>query len=486
MPPAVHPQRTAKVILFSRAAESFSTVFGPPFCQQLSTFGSSSISLLCRDRSSSGSATSKENTGKGVPAIGALPFTHSVAIYCGPHSSHTKPPLESKQQALYLHPGNRMAASVSLLSGGLLCSTSISSRYNESCSSMMLGVPCNGASSVKYYGRVNKKWTDRCLFGRESIHRCFRLGASSWTLGKLKSSENPGIISFRSLCVSSRSAGSVPDVSYDGLPQEDQDCSATSSEQKAVDQKTLKLQSGSCYLPHPAKEASGGEDAHFICEDEQVVGVADGVGGWAEVGVNAGLYSRELMAYSVAAIKEEPKGSVNPSRVLEKAYSFTKAAGSSTACIIALTDQGIHAVNLGDSGFIVVRDGSTIFSSPVQQHDFNFTYQLGSSPGGDLPSSAQVFTFTVAPGDVIVAGSDGLFDNLFNNEITAVVSESVAEGLEPQATAQNIASLARERALDRKRQTPFSMAAQVAGYRFFGGKLDDLTVVVSYVTTPDS
>lgn len=52
--------------------------------------------------------------------------------------------------------------------------------------------------------------------------------------------------------------------------------------------------------------------------------------------------------------------------------------------------QGIHAVNLGDSGFIVVRDGCTIFRSPVQQHDFNFTYQLESGNGSDLPSAAQV------------------------------------------------------------------------------------------------
>lgn len=52
--------------------------------------------------------------------------------------------------------------------------------------------------------------------------------------------------------------------------------------------------------------------------------------------------------------------------------------------------QGLHAINLGDSGFMVVRDGSTVFRSPVQQHDFNFTYQLESGNSGDLPSSGQV------------------------------------------------------------------------------------------------
>lgn len=108
---------------------------------------------------------------------------------------------------------------------------------------------------------------------------------------------------------------------------------------KSPSGKTLKLISGSCYLPHPDKEETGGEDAHFICTEEQALGVADGVGGWADVGIDAGVYSRELMSNSVNAIKEEPKGSIDPARVLEKAHLSTKARGSSTACIIALTEQ---------------------------------------------------------------------------------------------------------------------------------------------------
>ncbi|TKY69885.1 phosphatase 2C 55 [Spatholobus suberectus] len=192
--------------------------------------------------------------------------------------------------------------------------------------------------------------------------------------------------------------------------------------------------SGSCYLPHPDKEETGGEDAHF-CSDEQAIGVADGVGGWADVGVNAGLFAWELISNSVRAIQEEPKGSFNPTRVLEKAHSNTKAKGSSTACIVALTDKGLHAINLGDSGFIVVRDGCTIFQSPVQQHDFNFTYQLESGNDADLPSSGEVFTIPVASGDVVIAGTDGLFDNLYNSKITAIVVHAIKAGLEPQVTA---------------------------------------------------
>lgn len=95
----------------------------------------------------------------------------------------------------------------------------------------------------------------------------------------------------------------------------------------------------------------------------------------------------------------------------------------------------------------------------------------------------QVFKIPVAPGDVIIAGTDGLFDNLYTSDITAVVVHARRAHLPPQVVAQKIAALARERALDKNRQSPFSAAAQDAGIRFYGGKLDDVTVVVSYITS---
>lgn len=77
-----------------------------------------------------------------------------------------------------------------------------------------------------------------------------------------------------------------------------------------------------------------------------MIGVADGVGGWADLGIDAGKYARELMSNSVSAVKDEPKGSVDPARVLEKAYTNTKAQGSSTACIIALSNEVVIIIEI--------------------------------------------------------------------------------------------------------------------------------------------
>ena len=66
--------------------------------------------------------------------------------------------------------------------------------------------------------------------------------------------------------------------------------------------------------------------------------------------------------------------------------------GSSTACILALEGATLHAANLGDSGFMVVRRNKVAFKSRSQQHQFNYPFQLGR--GGrfpfDQPAAAEV------------------------------------------------------------------------------------------------
>ncbi len=55
----------------------------------------------------------------------------------------------------------------------------------------------------------------------------------------------------------------------------------------------LGILAGGVNLPHPAKQATGGEDAFFTSTVHGgAVGVADGVSGWSREGVDAALYSR--------------------------------------------------------------------------------------------------------------------------------------------------------------------------------------------------
>ncbi|XP_017257995.1 probable protein phosphatase 2C 80 isoform X2 [Daucus carota subsp. sativus] len=361
----------------------------------------------------------------------------------------------------------------------------ISSCGNVSSFVKPFGVYCNERVGCRSYQKLSMSLSrSREPYNhRRLVHGYFIFDVTRRSFSS-NSDFDPSLKNAHASSSSCYSDGLVPDMTVNGLSCSEQLATTTASaDEQDPAQRTLKLLSGSCYLPHPDKEETGGEDAHFICVNEQVIGVADGVGGWADVGVNAGLYARELMSNSVGAILNEPKDGIDPARVLTRAHSATKAMGSSTACIICLKEEGIHAINLGDSGFIVVRDGCTVFESPVQQHGFNFTYQLECSSRSDQPSSGQVFMIPVVPGDVIVAGTDGLFDNLFSNEVVSIVAEGMRGGLDPDALSQKLAAFAQQRALDRHKQTPFSTAAKEAGFRYYGGKLDDITVVVSYISS---
>ena len=71
--------------------------------------------------------------------------------------------------------------------------------------------------------------------------------------------------------------------------------------------------------------------------DEQVLSVADGVGGWNEIGVNPALYSRKLIENVQEFYYQNPeKYAYNPKQLLIQAAINNKETGSSTLVIATL------------------------------------------------------------------------------------------------------------------------------------------------------
>ncbi|CAO3656787.1 unnamed protein product [Mucor hiemalis] len=188
-----------------------------------------------------------------------------------------------------------------------------------------------------------------------------------------------------------------------------------------------------------------GEDAYFRRSD--ALGVADGVGGWAGVSAaNAALYSRKLMHHAYMELErfdniEDPcfyhYDEADPVSILQRSYeeSMQEAQqegiiGSCTACLAILRHEELRIANIGDCGISVIRHNDYIFRSEEQQHSFNFPYQLGTS-SPDRPNDAQSFTVAVEKGDIIIMGSDGLFDNLFDKEILSIVKAQIASSNRP-------------------------------------------------------
>ena len=85
----------------------------------------------------------------------------------------------------------------------------------------------------------------------------------------------------------------------------------------------------------------------------------------------------------------------------------------------------------GDSGFLLARNGDVIFRSEPQEHSFDCPFQFAAAPefcpNSDHADSAALIELELQPGDVIVAGSDGLWDNLPQEELLPLLPASAAQ-----------------------------------------------------------
>ncbi|CAF3588845.1 unnamed protein product [Adineta steineri] len=173
-----------------------------------------------------------------------------------------------------------------------------------------------------------------------------------------------------------------------------------------------------------------GDDAFFITKHRlgDFLGVADGVGGWREHGIDPSLFSSSLMDACKSLIDNKLLD-LNPltlKELLSKGYKQLLEdkqciIGSSTACIVALHNEQriLHTANLGDSGFVVIRNNKIVHRSQEQQHYFNSPFQLAIHPTiedprliADSPDIASVTSCHVEENDIIVIATDGLWDNL--------------------------------------------------------------------------
>ncbi|XP_055824432.1 probable protein phosphatase 2C 55 [Solanum dulcamara] len=239
----------------------------------------------------------------------------------------------------------------------------------------------------------------------------------------------------------------------------------------------------SLYIPKNNSKKPLGEDAHFLYESYQTIGVADGVGGWAKMGIDAGIYARKLMRNSLIATNNEPKGHVNPKRVLQEAYKNTSFEGSSTACIITLDKETniVYAANVGASGFFLIRKGKVIYKSPIQQRGFGCPYQLGKCK--DNPSVAHEMELIVEKDDILIVGTDGMLDNMNESEIEKIIRKGIDRKLKAEELVRKIGKAALYNSFNRFADTPYARAAKREGLSQTqkGGKINDITVIVAYI-----
>ena len=269
--------------------------------------------------------------------------------------------------------------------------------------------------------------------------------------------------------------------------------------------------------PHAKKVEKGGEDAFFVDSAAMVVGIADGVGGWERLGVDPAAYSRKLMGECEAA---GAMGNASCMQILQKGFLRTDVEGSCTAIVAKYLplERRLEVASVGDCSMRVVRDGEVVFRTDVQEHNWNQPYQLSHPPfnEADTPDDALEYSYDLVPGDVVVLGSDGLWDNLWDDELLMCISASDAmrrsyDGSgqwqqEAEELAQRLLELAEAHSLDQTYASPFAKEREAVRRRsetFMtrlmngmakktdsprggkGGKQDDITCVAVVIGGED-
>ena len=242
----------------------------------------------------------------------------------------------------------------------------------------------------------------------------------------------------------------------------------------------IKLEMATCVLPHPQKVFWGGEDAVFTAG--RTFGVFDGVSGARKLD-GIPLYSKTLAAEMKKRCNEDRGLSVQDmQKYLQEAREIAdeNSTGASTALVASITEDGfLRALNVGDSTCIVIRDGRIVSKTKEISHFFECPYQL-SVDSPDRPRDGTRLNLELVRGDLIVMGSDGIFDNLTDQEILDAIASGNTDRL--GQVAKRLADRSRKVSLNKKAETPYAKLAKKNGDPDFsdglGGKVDDVSCIV--------
>ena len=240
------------------------------------------------------------------------------------------------------------------------------------------------------------------------------------------------------------------------------------------------------------------EDAYFYTDSN--IGIADGVGGvFIDFGISSQEFSIELME-KCKEISRNFNTSRQGKEIVKEALDSMISGGSSTFLLASLARNRLFISNFGDSRLMLFRKYydtlRLVFQTTAKQHCFNTPFQVSKqfSPkqlqrvhtfyksnikNSDGNIDSDEYLTTVREGDILVIGTDGLFDNLFPSEIRKIIKKFPIVSDLPETV-----DLLVEKALKMakgKERTPFEENMKNIQCEWKGGKMDDITAIVSVV-----
>lgn len=268
---------------------------------------------------------------------------------------------------------------------------------------------------------------------------------------------------------------------------------------------------------HPSRDIPGGRDADVTLATPVLLGICDGVSQIEDLGLDSSELPRELLqsCENLAAsqlMHESCSDSYRgPISLLKEAYEDTSSLGS-TSVLLAVMDNTtqIHGklhpmvgvVTLGDCELVMLRRTKGL-QHPLQVILHTEKQRIGgnkqtplqlarmdSETDPDFEEEAALdaiergtglHCMSTNEGDILIMGSDGLFDNLFVQEVVGICNHflqpSKTNSFSP-ASSEDLEDLARRLVQAAHMKSGGRAHATPVG---LGGKADDTSVVVAEV-----
>jgi len=268
---------------------------------------------------------------------------------------------------------------------------------------------------------------------------------------------------------------------------------------------------------HPLKLTKGQKDADATLCSPMLVAVADGVSQIEEFGIDASELPNELLnAVEELAVTQLLPGQetdeyCGPITMMKDAYESTESLGSTTV-LTAIMDNStkihgklhpmIAVCSIGDCEILILRRGETgslqpVFHTEMQRIDGNAQSPLQLARVDDsvdpdfdpsiaievIERGSAVHCVSAFEGDIVVLGSDGVFDNLYIDEILAICDEMImpAGAKFHPADRYLLGEIARRIVAESHAKTQAGSNGWKPTPIGPGGKIDDTSCVVAQV-----
>lgn len=269
---------------------------------------------------------------------------------------------------------------------------------------------------------------------------------------------------------------------------------------------------------HPLKLRNGVKDADATLASPMLLGVCDGVSQLEEYGMDASLLPQELISVleELAMTQLMPDGPVSPQdkyrgpvSLLKEAYEATENLGSTTVLLAALDNSTrihgklhpmIAVLSIGDCELLLMRRAEgrqsplkAVFHTEMQRIDGHAQTPLQLARVDEridedfdeaiaievIERGSAVHCVSAYEGDIVIMGSDGVFDNLFLDEVVMMCNEALPpkSGSFSPTVPGILGDLAQRLVYESHAKTENGQETPIGR----GGKIDDTSVVVAEI-----